>query len=282
MSDPFDPTGYKDTSREAWQESESTEQSILMYLEEYGPATDEEIEIAFDLTVSRSARPSRTALRNEGLVRDSGKRRDTLSNRSAIVWELTPGNEIEAQRMALAPYMLKKRIKRMISSLEIHELIHIVGLIKSLDQEGGEAMPEARWFLAHSKSETLPVVEHWSSLLCEQLTQPGWRACVTSGRDDYALRAHAVGGWKRWCKDVPRCQRYDGEPMFHGIVIPVDLIEPLVGRATALLIGGFIDNNKYAYAWDTSSNEFSRVVGVDETGLDDWTAWGRLAFAPIP
>ena len=70
--------------------------------------------------------------------------------------------------------------------------------------------------------------------------------------------------------------------MFHGIVVPVDLIEPLVGRATALLIGGFIDSNKHVYAWDTSSNEFSRVVGVDETGLDDWTAWGRLAFAPTP
>ena len=64
-------------------------------------------------------------------------------------------------------------------------------------------MSKARWFLAHAKADPDHDIDEWRKLLEEALSQAGWSAEVVPGRDDYATRASALGGWKAWCRDVP-------------------------------------------------------------------------------
>mgnify|MGYP003647291520 CR=1 FL=1 len=60
---------------------------------------------------------------------------------------------------------------------------------------------QARWFLAHRKDEDDIQIDVWCNQLKPLLTSPGWKVDVTAGRDDYDLRARAMGGWHRWCED---------------------------------------------------------------------------------
>lgn len=50
--------------------------------------TDEEGQISLRME-GNSYRPCRVTLVDRGLVKDSGKRRKTIRNRNAVVWELT-------------------------------------------------------------------------------------------------------------------------------------------------------------------------------------------------
>ena len=82
---------------------------------------------------------------------------------------------------------------------------------------------EARWFLAHRRQDDDNDINYWCKCLADMLTScPEWQAKVIPGRDDYEMRASAIGGWKTWCRDVPCGSRYDGEPMFHGVIVPAD------------------------------------------------------------
>ena len=58
---------------------------------EYG-ATDQEMQAYLDLP-NQSQTPRRWELVRAGLVMNSGRRRKTLSGRSAIVWVITPTEE---------------------------------------------------------------------------------------------------------------------------------------------------------------------------------------------
>lgn len=63
---------------------------VLAALRLFGPCTDDEL-LPRLLGISPSgARTRRAELVRKGLVRDSGKRHVTRSNRQAIVWEVTP------------------------------------------------------------------------------------------------------------------------------------------------------------------------------------------------
>jgi hypothetical protein len=142
-------------------------------------------------------------------------------------------------------------------------------------------MPTARYFLAHAKQDADAAIDIWAQELPAQLSQPGWPAQVTPGRDDYEARAKALGGWKPWCTDVPQATDYRGGHLFHGVIVPVgDPAQPTVGRATASLVQGFLDAGKHALAWCPSSCELFRIEAVeDNSDADSWKAWGFLRLA---
>ena len=141
-------------------------------------------------------------------------------------------------------------------------------------------MSKGQWFLAHSKSDEPEDIDVWCQELAEALSQDGWEAVVVSGRDDFSTRSAALGGWKAWCNDVPSGVHYTGAPLYHGVIVPIDSLieEPTVGKATAQILKGFVDNGKHVYAWCPDSKEFRNVQDVVETEDDNWTAWAKLEF----
>ncbi len=68
--------------------------AILRHLSERGQAgaTDEELQTTLGLRVQTET-PRRGELVKLGLVRDSGRRRPTISGRQAIVWTVASGQE---------------------------------------------------------------------------------------------------------------------------------------------------------------------------------------------
>lgn len=134
-----------------------------------------------------------------------------------------------------------------------------------------------RWFLAHTKQTPGEEIDGWVTGLAIRLTSPENVAEVTSGRDDYAARARAMGGWQVWVKDVARAEDWSGDPLYHGIVVPVlDFDQPAVGRATYALVESFLSAGKPAYAWNYITNHMARVIGVSEKESDTWTEVGVL------
>ena len=138
----------------------------------------------------------------------------------------------------------------------------------------------ARWVLAHAKADPDHDIDEWRKLLEEALSQAGWSAEVVPGRDDYATRASALGGWKAWCRDVPCGYDFMGEPMFHGVIVPLEHVDATVGKATAQLVDGFLLAEKHVYVWVPSSNTFIRIERTDECGEDNWKAWACLVPEP--
>lgn len=65
----------------------SMRQAVLEFIIRNGGATDEQIQIALDMS-NNSERPRRRELVQQGLVVDSGKRRLNRSGCKAIVWTL--------------------------------------------------------------------------------------------------------------------------------------------------------------------------------------------------
>jgi len=136
----------------------------------------------------------------------------------------------------------------------------------------------SQWFLAHSRKDEPEDIECWCTELADSLTGDGWEAVVISGRDDYEARSAALGGWKAWCRDIPSGIDYTGAPMYHGVIVPIDSLieEPTVGKATAQILQGFIQESKHVYAWCPDSKSFRQVVSVEELPEDNWAAWARL------
>jgi len=127
MSKVNQSSGYKQTSFQAWESSINTsynlKKMILELLSELEDgATDEELERILGTEKSRSARPTRYNLRNKGLVRDSGRRRATESGREAIVWEITPKDEVDQQRELLAASDVYAQIRAKLKKLNLEEL----------------------------------------------------------------------------------------------------------------------------------------------------------------
>lgn len=65
----------------------ATQRRVLAYLEEHGPATDEEIATGLGMNPS-TQRPRRIELARRGLVIADGTKR-TTSGRMAVVWQAT-------------------------------------------------------------------------------------------------------------------------------------------------------------------------------------------------
>ena len=127
MSKVNQSSGYKQTSFQAWESSINTsynlKKMILELLSELEDgATEEELERILGTEKSRSARPTRYNLRNKGLVRDSGRRRATESGREAIVWEITPKDEVDQQRELFAASDVNVQIRTKLKKLSLEEL----------------------------------------------------------------------------------------------------------------------------------------------------------------
>lgn len=139
-------------------------------------------------------------------------------------------------------------------------------------------MAQARYFLAHARQDNDFAIDMWTKELTVQLSRPDWPAKVTPGRDDYSARSSALGGWKAWCADVPKGEDYRGEPMFHGVVVPVaDIKEATVGRATSNLVEGFLDAGKHVFAWCPHDQSLVQVTAIiDNSESDNWKSWSFL------
>ena len=141
-------------------------------------------------------------------------------------------------------------------------------------------MQSAKWFLAHSRQDDVSEIAAWSQTLLNQLNLPDWSVEVVPGRDDFQSRASALGGWKAWCSDVPHGCNYDGTPMFHGVVVPMDIQEeqPVVGRATASIVKGFLEEHKHAFAWCPDTHRFKQITALEDTNIDNWKGWSAVIF----
>ena len=141
-------------------------------------------------------------------------------------------------------------------------------------------MTQSQWFFAHSKQDDPIEIDQWCQELAVALSSDGWEAVVVSGRDDYETRSAALGGWKAWCRDVPCGIDYTGAPLYHGVIVPVDSVEenPTVGKATAQILQGFIDQSKHVYAWCPDSKSFRQVSLIEPLDDDSWVSWARLEF----
>lgn len=136
-------------------------------------------------------------------------------------------------------------------------------------------MPQARWFLAHRKSEDR-LVETWTAALRDKvLHTPGWEVSVTSGRDDYNAKARAVGSWDAWCLDVAERCDYRGNPAYHGVIFPY-IGESVVGRATYLILMNFISKGKYVYAWDVMSGGLYPIKSLEIIDSEDYLAHAQI------
>jgi len=141
-------------------------------------------------------------------------------------------------------------------------------------------MAEARYFLAHRRQDDDQDIDDWTAALMQRLSVTGWTTRVVPGRDDFKKRAAAVGGWKSWVRDVACGCNFRGDPMFHGVVVPMDAESdhPTVGKATAELIRGFISEGKYVYTWCPRTDALRSVLNLVDTGRDDWKGWSILEF----
>ena len=141
-------------------------------------------------------------------------------------------------------------------------------------------MQSARWFLAHSRQDDVSDIAVWSQTLLDQLNLPDWSVEVVPGRDDFQSRASALGGWKAWCSDVPHGRNYDGTPMFHGVVVPMDIQgeQPVVGRATASIVKGFLEEHKHVFAWCPATHRFKQITALEDTNIDNWKGWSAVIF----
>lgn len=136
-------------------------------------------------------------------------------------------------------------------------------------------MNEVRWFLAHRKSEDIHV-ENWVAQLRDTvLVTPGWTTKVTAGREDYNLKARAVGSWDAWCLDVAKRCDYRGNPAYHGVIFPY-IGESVVGRATYLILMNFLGQGKYVYAWDVMSGGLYTIDRLDVIDPDDFIQHAQI------
>ena len=141
-------------------------------------------------------------------------------------------------------------------------------------------MNKGQWFLAHGKQDDPEDIDIWCKELAESLSSDGWEVTVISGRDDFANRCAALGGWKAWCQDIPHGVDYTGAPLYHGVIIPIDsLVEtPTVGRATADIIEGFLTESKHVFSWCPDSKSFRKVSALVQMPDENWAAWSRIEF----
>lgn len=137
----------------------------------------------------------------------------------------------------------------------------------------------ARWFLAHAKLVDDPVIDAWRDALQVHLKVEGYEVTVTPGRDDYKKRSRALGGWNAWSRDVATGETWDGEPLFHGVIVPVPhLDEPCIGKGTQGIIEGFLRRGKHAYAWDVTTNALVKILDLRVLGDDSWTMTATLVL----
>jgi hypothetical protein len=129
-------------------------------------------------------------------------------------------------------------------------------------------------FLAHSKQTPDETIDAWTALVRQR-----FKAHTVAGRDDYMTRSRAIGGWNAWVKDVPVAEDWGGSPLYDRLVVPLeDLERPIVGRATHVLVEGFLAAGKPVVAFCPTTEETRTVSTIINTELDSWTDAGWLVF----
>lgn len=131
---------------------------------------------------------------------------------------------------------------------------------------------EHRVFVAHRKDEPDP------NDLVRVLTRkfeaefPGEAVTVTSGSQHFAENAGNMGGWKGWIYEVHSGVDGDEEPYFTICVVP----DREVGKATAEMVDGFLQNGKSVVYWQRDTDTFATVTGTQRLPGDSWKSWAVL------
>jgi len=138
---------------------------------------------------------------------------------------------------------------------------------------------EARWFLAHAKLVEDPVIDAWRDALQAHLRVDGHDVRVIPGRDDYKARSRGLGGWNSWVRDCASGETWDGQPLFHGIIVPVPHLDaPSIGRGTQALVEGFLRRGKHAYGWNFTTGALAKILDVRALDGDSWTMTALLTL----
>jgi hypothetical protein len=128
------------TSLDAYWDSRKTaavmRATVLAYVRAQDDgATDDEMDVALNTGKSRSNRPARLELVRMGLVMDSGRRRPTRSNRSAIVWLETPADQVAVQVAKQKKAILVSALKSRIGRLTLAKLERLDAYLSDLEKE---------------------------------------------------------------------------------------------------------------------------------------------------
>ena len=301
--------GYKETSREAWSDPNNARykvrEMVLELLSEMPDgATDEELEKILGTEKTRTARPTRHALRNEGLVRNTGRKRVTDSGCSAIVWEITPEDEIEEQRQKTLPDVTRARIKAKMKTLDLEQLTRVEEMIESIKEiTKNETVTSnqndgRRVFLAHARHDTDEQIDEWTKRLAHLMSDGIGDVVVVPGRDDFKKRQPALGSWRAWCEDVCTGRTFDGNERYNVMVLPTTVdrfvvpnikegrtcVPNKLGRATGDMVKRFLEKNKAVYVWvsdldDTNLQEGAGYV-MKVTGItaDSEALWDKIYY----
>ena len=97
-------------------------------------------------------------------------------------------------------------------------------------------------------------------------------AQVIAGRDDFKSRSAALGGWQGWARDVATGEDEYGNPSFHAIIVPSEVI----GKATAGIVQDALDADKAVYFW--LKGELVWVTSVKNIDPEDWKEGWKLIF----
>ena len=137
-----------------------------------------------------------------------------------------------------------------------------------------------RYFLAHSKSDPDPVIDRWVTEVTTLLetTHGSGAVLVVSGRDDFKERAGALGGWKEWLPSVATGVDWRGSPIFDGVVVPLGMVDTVVGKATTEMVDLAIAGSKPVYAYIVSDQTFWAVAATVKESGNNWISWATLSL----
>ncbi len=144
--------------------------------------------------------------------------------------------------------------------------------------------PDLRFFLAHDKDTPDSTINEWVETLTTALDDayPNTEVTVVSGRDDFASRFKAAGGWKGWPRSVVDGTLWDGAPRFNGIIRPARLVEgtrPSCGRATFDMLTGFLVGGKTAWLWDYEEDRLATIEQCRKLDGDSWKQYGEIFWS---
>lgn len=142
-------------------------------------------------------------------------------------------------------------------------------------------MTNYKFFLAHAKNDPDDIINAWRDHLVVLLntyyaSEPA-TAEVTAGRDDFAARAAALGGWAEWTASVATGVDWRGEPIFDGMVVPVGDDPVVVGKATGQMLQAALAAGRAVFAYAPGLAEFYPVLGLDVIrDGKSWKDWATL------
>lgn len=135
----------------------------------------------------------------------------------------------------------------------------------------------ARYLMLVKKDEVPENIECWRAQLTSRLAPTGWTVRVDDTTSSFQRDAVRCGGFPGWIRHVVHGCGMDGQPNFHGTVVPMDDPDALIGRGTFDLLVAFgkAQPPRYRYVWWEPRQALLSVVGVEQTA-GDFKAYGRI------